>query len=302
MKLNAFSYSVHSGVKNLFHKKLFALASIATIAASIFLFCMFFAIIENVQHTAKEAETTVGITVLFQDDAADSAVQAVGDAIKARPEVKSVTYTSAEEAWDSFKEDYFQDNAYLAAAFAEDNPLAGSQSYEVFLTNLDDQDEFVTWLKTYPVVRQVNYSNEAVKTLQRLNEVISAVSMLIIGVLLAVSVFLISNTISVAAAFRRRENEIMKMIGATNFMIRLPFLVEGVLLGLFGAVIPLIGIYFLYQKAYTYILVHFVGLSSLSVPIPLAPLFPALPAAAPTFALGFGFIVSVFTIQKALRV
>ena len=160
----------------------------------------------------------------------------------------------------------------------------------------------MTWLKTYPVVRQVNYSNEAVKTLQRLNEVISAVSMLIIGVLLAVSVFLISNTISVAAAFRRRENEIMKMIGATNFMIRLPFLVEGVLLGLFGAVIPLIGIYFLYQKAYTYIMVHFVGISSLFVPIPLATIFPEMTAAALILGVGVGFIVSFFTIQKALRV
>ncbi len=82
---------------------------------------------------------------------------------------------------------------------------------------------------------------------------IGALSAVIIGVLLAVAVFLISNTISVAAAFRRRENEIMRYIGATNFMIRAPFIVEGLLLGFFGAVIPLAAMIVIYKRGLLYL-------------------------------------------------
>ncbi len=97
---------------------------------------------------------------------------------------------------------------------------------------------------------------------------IGALSVVIIGVLLAVAVFLISNTISVAASFRRRENEIMRFIGATNYMIRAPFVVEGVLLGAFGAVIPLIGMYFLYQKAVIYVNEQYQMITGLFRPLP----------------------------------
>jgi cell division transport system permease protein len=124
----------------------------------------------------------------------------------------------------------------------------------------------------------------------------------IIGVLLAVPVFLISNTISVAAQFRRRENEIMKMIGATNFMIRLPFLVEGVVLGFVGATIPLVGIYFIYEKAVTYVNEHFLSISTLFAPIPIETIYPSMIAVAMGLGVGVGFVVSFFTIRKSLRI
>ncbi|HCS66849.1 MAG TPA: ABC transporter permease [Oribacterium sp.] len=302
MKPNAIGYCIRSGFKNILHNKLFSAASTATIAACIFLFCLFFAIISNVQNVAKTAETTVGITVFFTDDASSDEVKAVGEAIEARPEVKSAHYTSAEEAWDEFKSDYFDDNELLAQAFAEDNPLANSQSYEIFLYNIQDQQTIVDWLHSFPVVRQVNYSNAAVTGLSSLNRIISLLSVVIITILLAVSVFLISNTISVAAQFRRHENMIMKMLGATNLMIRLPFLVEGMILGLFGALIPLAAIYLIYEKAARYITAHFVAISSLFQPIPIHTIFPEMVTVALGLGVGVGFVVSFFTIRKSLRV
>ena len=302
MKANALGYCIRSGFKNIWHNKLFSAASTATIAACIFLFCLFFAIVTNVQHIAKTAETTVGITVFFRDDATAEDVQTVGDAIEARPEIKSVHYTSADEAWEKFKSEYFDDNELLAQAFAEDNPLANSQSYEIFLNNIQDQQSIVDWLHSFPVVRQVNYSNAAVTGLSSLNRIISLLSAVIIAVLLAVSVFLISNTISVAAQFRRRENMIMKMIGATNLMIRLPFLVEGVMLGLVGALIPLAGIYFIYEKAVRYVTSHFVSISTLFQPIPISTIYPQMVAVALGLGVGVGFVVSFVTIRKSLRV
>ncbi|WP_091207183.1 cell division protein FtsX [Oribacterium sp. WCC10] len=302
MKGNAWSYCIRSGFKNILHNKLFSAASTATIAACIFLFCLFFAIVTNVQSMAKKAETTVGITVFFDDDIAQEQVEEIGKLISEKPEIKSANYTSADDAWNEFKSDYFNNNELMAQAFAEDNPLSGSQSYEIFLNNIRDQQSIVDWLYSLDGVRQVNYSNAAVKGLSSLNRIISSLSAVIISVLLAVSVFLISNTISVAAQFRRRENEIMKIIGATNFMIRLPFLVEGVVLGFTGAAIPLIGIYLIYEKAVTYVNERFVSISTLFSPIPIASIFPAMIAVAMGLGVGVGFVVSFFTIRKSLKV
>ena len=302
MKPNAWNYCIRSGFKNLFHNKLFSAASTATIAACIFLFCLFFAILSNVQNMAKTAETTVGITVFFDDDATEEEIKDIGREIGKRKEIKSANYTSAEDAWNEFKSDYFNNNELMAQAFAEDNPLAGSQSYEIFLNNIEDQKSIVDWLYSFDKVRQINYSSAAIEGLSSLERLISSLSAVIIGVLLAVSVFLISNTISVAAQFRRKENEIMKMIGATNFMIRLPFLVEGVVLGFTGAILPLIGIYFIYEKAVTYVNEHFLGISTLFAPIPIERIFPEMIAAAMGLGVGVGFVVSFFTIRKSLRV
>lgn len=302
MKRNAWSYCIRSGFKNIIHNKLFSAASTATIAACIFLFCLFFALLTNVQNMAKTAETTVGITVFFDDDATEEQVKAIGQEIAARQEIKSATFTSAEEAWDEFKKDYFHDNELMARAFAEDNPLAGSQSYEIFLNNIEDQQSIVDWLYSFDAVRQINYSSSAIEGLSSLEHLISSLSAVIISVLLAVSVFLISNTISVAAQFRRKENEIMKMIGATNFMIRLPFLVEGVVLGFAGAVFPLMGIYLIYERAVTYVNDHFLGISTLFSPIPIETVFPMMVTAAMGLGVGVGFVVSFFTIRKSLRV
>ncbi|ETP72876.1 cell division protein [Lachnospiraceae bacterium JC7] len=302
MKANAWKYCIRSGFKNLFHDKLFSAASTATISACIFLFCLFFAILTNVQNMAKTAETTVGITVFFDDDATEEQVRAIGQEIEGREEIKSANYTSAEDAWNEFKTDYFHNNELMAQAFAEDNPLAGSQSYEIFLNNIEDQKSIVDWLYSFDKVRQINYSTAAIEGLSSLERLISSLSAVIISVLLAVSVFLISNTISVAAQFRRKENEIMKMIGATNFMIRLPFLVEGVVLGSAGAIIPLIGIYLIYERAVTYVNDHFLGISTLFTPIPIGTVFPEMVAAAMGLGVGVGFVVSFFTIRKSLRV
>lgn len=94
----------------------------------------------------------------------------------------------------------------------------------------------------------------------------------------------------------------MKVLGATNTMIRLPFMIEGVCLGFFGALIPLVAIYFLYERATNYILHYMVDISTLFTPVALSILFPWMVLVASGLGVGIGFIVSFFTIRKALRV
>ena len=309
MKISTFLYCTKQGFKNIGKNILFSMASIATVAACIFLFCLFFSIIQNVRHIVVEAETTVGITVFFNEDTTAEQKQQIGDSIQNRGGVKEIRYISAEEAWETFKEDYFGDRTEeLAAAFADDNPLATSDNYEVFLNDIEDQQPMVEYIRSLPGVREVNYANALVSALKGMNTVISILSAVIIGVLFAVSVFLISNTISVAAAFRKRENEIMKLIGATNFMIRAPFVVEGIIIGFFGALIPLCGMYFIYKKAAAFLVTQVMSMSpgtsalDLFSLLPMGEVFPQMVTVGLILGVGMGFVVSFFTIRKHLKV
>ncbi|MFT4104398.1 MAG: permease-like cell division protein FtsX [Lacrimispora sp.] len=302
MRISTFWYCLKQGVNNICRNILFSLASIATVAACIFLFCLFFSIVVNVQYVIKNTESTVGITVFFEEGLDPNTVTEIGNKIRAREEVKEVKFTSAEDAWEEAKQEYFGDMQELAEGFEEDNPLANSSSYTVFLKDLVEQDQLVQWIESLEGVRKINYSRTAAEGMNSLNKVIGILSMLIIGVLLAVAIFLISNTISVAAAFRKNENQIMKLIGATNYMIRAPFVVEGVVIGLVGAAIPLAAIYFLYRSSVEYIVTRFSILSGLFQFLPVEAIYPYMAATAMSLGVGIGFFVSFFTIRKHLKV
>lgn len=302
MRISTFWYCVKQGIKNICRNIWFSLASVATISACIFLFCMFFSIMVNVQHVVKIAETTVGITVFFDENLSESQIQAIGAEIGKRPEVASMEFTSEEAAWEIMKEDYFEGLEELAEGFEEDNPMAGSSSYQIFLNDISLQSQFVAYLENLDGVRRVNYSNSAAAGLTSFNTVVGLLSVVIIGVLLAVSVFLISNTINVAAAFRRNENQIMRYIGATDGMIRAPFVVEGVIIGLLGAVIPLCFMFYLYHQVIIYMQERFQILSGIFQFLPLETIFPYMAVTAMLLGLGIGFFASFFTIRKHLKV
>ena len=302
MRISSFWYCLKEGVKNICRNIWFSLASVATISACIFLFCLFFSIVVNIQHVVKNVEGTIGITVFFDVTLSEEQIRGIGGEIGQWQEVSNLEFTSAEEAWDSMKKDYFAGHEELAEGFADDNPLAGSASYQVFLHDIDMQEQVAASLKQLAGVREVHYSNSAAAGLSSFNAVIGILSLVIIGVLLAVSVFLISNTINVAASFRKNENEIMRYIGATNYMIRAPFVVEGLVIGLMGAILPLIGTYFLYLRAVGYLAARFQIISRIFQFLPLSLIFPYMTAVAVLLGLGIGFFASFFTIRKHLKV
>ena len=302
MRLSTFTYCLKEGMKNIGRNIWFSLASTAIISACIFLFCMFFALVANVQYMVKNAETTVGITVFFDENMAEADILAIGKEIAARKEIKETKYISAEEAWETFQKEYFKDAEDLAEGFADDNPLAGSASYEIYLKDIADQDVIVSYLNTIAGIRKINYSNDTASGLSTFNKMLGLISAVIIAILLAVAVFLISNTISTAAAFRKDENKIMRLIGATNFMIRAPFVVEGIIIGFAGAAIPLVSVYFLYRSAVEYMIEKFHIISNIIEFIPIDTIFPYMIAVAVALGVGIGFVGSFFTIRKHLKV
>lgn len=302
MKINTFFYSVKQGFKNIFRNKMFSLASIATMAACIFMFGLFYIIITNFTSTVHSIEKGVSVTVFFDKGLSEGEIKSIGDQIAKRAEVSRMEYVSAEDAWNAFKAVYFEGKEDLAQGFAGDNPLANSAHYQIYLSDVSMQNSLVTYLKTIDGVREVKESAKVANTLTDFNHLVGYVSAGIILILLCVAVFLISNTVTVGISVRKEEIAIMKLIGATDYLVRAPFIVEGMFIGLIGATIPLLLLYFMYQKIIVYIADKFNFIGSMINFVPVHTVFKTLIPVAVILSVGIGFLGSRLTIRKHLKV
>lgn len=311
MKISTLLYTIKQGFANIFRNKWYSLASIATISACLFLFGLFYSIVANFQNILKTAEEGVSVTVFFHSEwdgceshidgqiPSEQRIEEIGQEIAKRAEVSDVQFKSADEAWATFGPDYFGED--YAEGFPE-NPLAGEDSYEIFLSDVSMQDTLVTWLQSIPEVRKVNYSEMTANTLSGLNLLIAYVSMGIIVILLAVSIFLISNTVAIGISVRSEEINIMKYIGATDFFVRAPFVLEGMLIGLIGAAVPLGLIYSLYNYALNYMVNRFMVLSGFLNFLSVDEVFHFLVPVSLGVGVGIGFLGSISTVRKHLHV
>lgn len=317
MRISTFGYVGKQGVKNIWRNKMFSLASIATMSACIFLFGLFFSILVNFQYIIKSAEEGVAITVFFNDDATEEQKKEIGEQLESRDDVSEVKYVSADDAWAEFQKEYFGDNPELAEGFKDDNPLAGSDNYEVYMKTVkgDNKDliakskslsatqqDLVKFAQSLDGVRQVNKSDVVANTLSSVNMLVVYVSIAIIAILLGVSIFLISNTVTTGITVRKEEIAIMKYIGAKDFVVRSPFVIEGLIIGLFGAAIPLALLYFLYDKAVVYIMEKFSILKNIITFLPVGNVYIYLLPIGLVMGIGIGFLGSYFTVRKHLRV
>lgn len=302
MRISTFVYAFKQGFKNIWNNLMFSVASIATMSACIFLFGLFFSIVVNFQYIVRNAESNVTMTVFFDEGLDQGRINEIGEEINARDEVVQVNYISAPEAWNSFRDEYFNGSDAAAESFQGDNPLAKLSSYEVYVDQIENQDELISYVQGLSGVRVVNSSETATQTLSTFNKLLGYVSAAIIIILLAVSVFLISNTISVGISVRSNEIAIMKLIGATNFFVRAPFTIEGLLLGLVGSAIPLGLVYVLYGKTVSFVLTRFHILNDIVQFLDVKQVFAVLLPVGLVLGIGIGFVGSRFTIRKHLKV
>lgn len=296
-------YAMKRGFKNLRKNSMFTIASIGTISACLFLFGLFYFVLSNFQHTIHTVETSVGITAFFDEGISEKQIESIGKAIRSRKEVVRLDYVSAEEAWKRFKEDTFQGSEEdLASTFGEDNPLADSSSYEIYLNDISKQDELVDYVKSLAGVRKVNRSDKTAKNLASINSLVGLVSGAIIIILLAVSIFLIKTTISTGITVRSAEIGIMRLMGASDFFIRAPFVVEGILIGLMGVIPPLIILFLIYGRTIAYISTKFESLSNILTFLSTGQVFVMLVPISLLLGIGIGFLGSFFTVRKHLKV
>ena len=302
MKFRTLAYSFRQGLINIWRNKMFSLASIATMTACIFLFGTFYALGMNFGSMVKEAEEGVGVTVFFVEGITDEQIQTIGQEIASRPEVSRYEFVSAEQAWETFKEDYFDGNEEAAAGFEDDNPMANSANYQIYLNDVSQQESLVEFLKGVEGIREIKQSEMAAEFLTNFNKLLSVIFIAIIVILIAVAVFLISNTVTVGISVRKEEIAIMKLIGAKDSFVRAPFIVEGITIGLIGSVIPLALLYVLYGRIVTYVTDRFAILNSMMQFVPVKTIFEVLVPVSLVLGVGIGFVGSRFTLRRHLKV
>ena len=302
MRISTFGYSMKQGVKNIGRNKMFSIASIATMSACIFLFGLFYSIVMNFNYIVDKAEQGVAITVFFNEDATQEQKDKIGEDLKKEDGVLEVNYISAEEAWNKFQDDYFGDSKEAAEGFKNDNPLANSDNYEVYMSDVSKQKQVVSYAEKLDGVRKVNKSDTVAKTLTSVNKLVGIISAAIILILLAVSIFLISNTVTMGITVRREEIAIMKYIGAKDGFVRAPFVFEGLLIGVIGAIIPLVMLYFMYDKAVSYVMTRYSLLNNIVDFLPVMRVYRTRLPVGIALGVGIGFLGSTFTIRKHLKV
>lgn len=302
MRISTFFYTIRQGFANLFRNKWYTLASIATMSACLLMLGIFYSVVMNFQHIVKNVEEVVSFTVFFEEGISQERIDEIGMLIRNRQEVADIRYISADEAWAEYQKEIFGDKAEEFIEGYPENPLANSMNYEVFPADVAKQAELKTYILSIPGVRKIESLDELASTLTAVNKLISYVSIGIIAVLLAVSVFLISNTVTTGISIRKEEINIMKYIGATDFLVRAPFVIEGIIIGLFGALIPLYAIYEMYSAVMGFVMEQFANLSELLDFLPVETIFDFLLPVSLVVGVGIGFLGSLSTVKKHLHV
>ena len=243
-----------------------------------------------------------GYYCFFEEGTTQDQIDLIGREIANREEVASFNYVSAEEAWEEYKLIYFEGDEEAASAFGSENPLANDASYEVYMTDISLQQGLAEYLEGLDHVKEVRQSEQVANTLSDVNTVIGIISAAIIAILICVAVFLISNTVRTGITVRKEEIGIMKMIGATDFFVRAPFIVEGVLIGAIGAIIPLAILYAAYGRVISYAMERFQFLTNMISFVPVSSVFTILLPVGLILGIGIGYIGSRVTVHKHINV
>ena len=297
MKISTFFYTLRQGIINVFRNKWFTLASLATISACLFIFGIAYSLLVNFQHMIKTAEEGVSITVFYDEGLAQEEIDLIGAQIKARTEVSDVVLVSADEAWAEFSAELGE-----AAEGITENPLVNSANHEVYLNDVSAQTQLVKYIEQIEGVRKVNQSEFTANLFTGVKSLVTYISIGMIAILLAVSVFLISNTVTIGISVRKEEITVMKYIGATDFFVRAPFVFEGIIIGLIGSALPLVLLYYIYEVALKFLADKFAFLSNLLVTLPVWDVFTVLIPVSLIIGVGIGFFGSFFTVRKHLKV
>lgn len=302
MKLRTLNYCFKQGIINIFKNRLMSLASIGTISSCLFVIGLFYTVAANVEYMMDEVENKIGIAVFFEEDITEDEIMSLQSQIENREEVSSIEYISPEDAWNNFKEEYFEGKEELLAGFEEDNPLVNSASFQIFIKDIDSQEALVDYINSLEGVRYIRQTEDITEIVRGFNSFVNYMSIILIIILIIVSVFLISNTVRLAISLRKTEINIMKYIGATDFFIRFPFFIEGALIGAIGSVIPLTIIYFSYDLVIEKINNQFAIIQELLVFMDVNQVFTRLVPVSIIIGVGIGIVGSLLTMHKHLKV
>ncbi len=236
MKYNRFGYLFGEGFGNVFKNKKSTGASLMIMCATMVIFGIFLILTENINHFVQEVESAQGIQVFINNDATQEQIEEIEEKLRAIDGVSTTVYVSKEQALQQMKE-RFGDKKDLLDGYEENNIFPAS--YVVTLTDLTKSKEVQDQILTFDNIKRITSKDETVTTLINLANGIKIVTGVILILLVIISIFIIANTIKLTVHARRKEISIMKYVGATNGFIRWPFMVEGMIIGVFASIISI---------------------------------------------------------------
>ena len=237
VKYNIFGYLIGEGFGNVFKNKKSTGASLMIMCATMIIFGIFIILTENINHFVAEVESAQGIQVFINNEATQEQIEEVEEKLRALDGVSTTEYVSKEDALTQMK-DRFGDKKDLLAGYEENNIFPAS--YVVTLTDLSKSKEVQDQILTFDNIKKITSKDETVTTLINLANGIKIVTGVILILLIIISIFIIANTIKLTVHARRKEISIMKYVGATNGFIRWPFIVEGMIIGVFASAISIV--------------------------------------------------------------
>lgn len=296
MRIGNLGYYIKEGVKGVFRYKAMSLAAVISIVVALFMLGSIILFGLNVNSVIKNMESSMEIVVFLKDDMPDQDVKALGDELKNMPGVSEIKYLSKADAFEIWKQQFGDQKDYLEGYTPDNNPLP--RSYDIRLKAPSYATGIINALRQKNGIDKIRYNSEVADTLTRLISGARWIGAIIVGMLLIISVVIVINTIRLAVFARRHEISIMKYIGATDWFIRWPFIVEGAVIGLIGSIISLGGL----KAFYSFIISK---LSNILVMIKFVP-----PDKAMSFMWAFiiatgliaGIIGSALSIRRYLKV
>lgn len=243
-KADSIIYFFNETMRSMWRNGVMTVASVTTAVVSVLILGIFLLLFANSHNIARYLEDSVQITVYMQDDARDDQINIIGSEIAALPGVVKVDTVDKEKAMERFKERLGSNAGILSAL--DDNPLP--YSFDVHVDGPERVTEIIPKIQGMSYVESARYGKDVVEKLFQFTRVLRYGGIAIIILMGMGTLFIIINTIRLTVYARRREIEIMRYVGATDSFIRWPFLLEGIFIGVFGAVISALALTILYSS------------------------------------------------------
>lgn len=298
MKARTIKYTFNQGITGVWRNRGMAMASIGSVAASLVILGLIITLVLNISNAAYLLQNQFDeIQVYLQDDLSIEKIDEIGKKIEQIEGITEITYQSKEMALQKFKESWGEEGYLLDGL--EENPLPNS--YIIRVDSLEAADKVVENLGSVEGIDEIKYYQELIDQLLNIVKFIRTAGLIIILILILVAIFIISNTIKITLNSRRQEIGIMKDVGATNWFIRWPFIIEGMILGFIGAAFSLVIVYFGYKYAFNFITGHFYVMFGTYM-ISIQDMMNKIIFMFAVLGTGVGALGSIFSLRRHLRV
>ncbi|MGE5630437.1 MAG: permease-like cell division protein FtsX [Caulobacteraceae bacterium] len=298
VKLRTGKFFIREGFSSLKRNRTMSAAAITSVISALLVIGIFFIIVLNIDFAATKLESQIEMMVYLNDGLSDNIISSMQDEIKSINGIKNVEFVSKAMALKSLEKKWGE-NAYLLEGLDGDNPLP--DSFVITLTDPGKASSVAMAISSISNIEKVVYGKEELAKILKTTYLVRMSSVVIILILLFISVFIISNTIKLTVFARRREIGIMKYVGATDWFVRGPFIVEGVILGIIGGIVSTVLLGAGYYYCSNLIKNQMIGFMSISL-MPFNQITASLIVLLITVGIAIGTIGSLISVRKFIKV